>query len=108
MRSCSSTSGRPSTQPSRTGSSAISATSTGAASTTRTTRSGRRRWQAKAKLEKQGRFKQIHTEVEPAGPFYLAEGYHQDYYKKNPVRYKFYRLNCGRDARLAEVWGKAN
>ena len=63
---------------------------------------------SKAKLEKEGRFKQIHTEVEPAGPFYLAEGYHQDYYKKNPVRYKFYRLNCGRDARLAEVWGKAN
>lgn len=63
---------------------------------------------SRAKLEKEGRFKQIHTEVEPAGPFYLAEGYHQDYYKKNPVRYKFYRLNCGRDARLAEVWGKAN
>ncbi len=63
---------------------------------------------SKAQLEKQGRFKQIYTEVVAAGPFYLAEAYHQDYYKKNPVRYKFYRLNCGRDARLAEVWGKAN
>ena len=63
---------------------------------------------SKAQLEKQGRFKQIHTEVAAAGPFYPAEGYHQDYYKKNPVRYKFYRLNCGRDARLEELWGKAN
>lgn len=63
---------------------------------------------SKAQLEKQGRFKQIYTEVVAAGPFYPAEAYHQDYYKKNPVRYKFYRLNCGRDARLAEVWGKAN
>ena len=63
---------------------------------------------SRAQLEKQGRFKQIHTEVEAAGPFYRAEEYHQDYYKKNPVRYKFYRLNCGRDARLAELWGKPN
>jgi peptide-methionine (S)-S-oxide reductase len=63
---------------------------------------------SRAQLEKQGRFKQIHTEVAAAGPFYRAEEYHQDYYKKNPVRYKFYRLNCGRDARLAELWGKAN
>ena len=41
-----------------------------------------------------------------AGPFYKAEDYHQDYYLKNPVRYKFYRFNCGRDARLEELWGK--
>ncbi|MGQ0587403.1 MAG: peptide-methionine (S)-S-oxide reductase MsrA [Gammaproteobacteria bacterium] len=47
----------------------------------------------------------IYTEIAEAGTFYPAEDYHQDYYKKNPVRYKFYRGGCGRDARLKEVWG---
>jgi peptide-methionine (S)-S-oxide reductase len=47
----------------------------------------------------------VATLVLPASAFTLAEDYHQDYYKKNPIRYKFYRSRCGRDARLAEVWG---
>jgi peptide-methionine (S)-S-oxide reductase len=47
----------------------------------------------------------IHTEIADAGVFYEAEKYHQDYYRKNPVRYKFYRSNCGRDARLEQIWG---
>lgn len=59
---------------------------------------------SKAALVKSGRFQNIYTEVKQADPFYLAEYYHQDYYKKNPVRYKFYRYSCGRDAQLERVW----
>ncbi|MDG5977781.1 peptide methionine sulfoxide reductase [Hydrogenophaga taeniospiralis CCUG 15921] len=55
-------------------------------------------------LLKSGRFKTIHTELAPASAFYLAETYHQDYYKKNPVRYNYYRLSCGRDARVKALW----
>jgi peptide-methionine (S)-S-oxide reductase len=47
----------------------------------------------------------IATQILPAAPFYAAEGYHQDYYKKNATKYKYYRWRCGREARLTKVWG---
>jgi peptide-methionine (S)-S-oxide reductase len=50
----------------------------------------------------------VQTEITKAGTFYKAEDYHQDYHQKNPVRYKFYRFNCGRDQRLEELWGKSD
>ena len=62
---------------------------------------------SKEALEKTGRFqKPIVTELIKASAFYKAEEYHQDYYKKNPVRYTFYRTSCGRDRYLEKVWGK--
>lgn len=61
---------------------------------------------SKQKLEKDKPFQgMIYTEVTAATKFYPAEDYHQDYYTKNPIRYKFYRYSCGRDKRLAELWG---
>ncbi len=63
--------------------------------------------ESKEALAKTGRFpKPIVTELIKASTFYKAEEYHQDYYKKNPIRYRFYRANCGRDRYLEKVWGK--
>jgi len=62
---------------------------------------------SKKALEESKRFRgPIYTEVTAAATFYPAEEYHQKYYQKNPVRYKLYRFNCGRDQGLRELWGQ--
>ena len=62
---------------------------------------------SKATLLSRGRLREpIATRIVPAAPFWEAEDYHQDYYRKNPIRYSYYRRRCGRDQRLAEIWGK--
>lgn len=62
---------------------------------------------SRQQLEASGRFSQpLVTEILPAGSFYYAEDYHQDYYKKNPLRYKYYRYGSGRDRFLDKAWGE--
>jgi peptide-methionine (S)-S-oxide reductase len=62
----------------------------------------------KQALQASGRFRQpVVTEINAAGTFYEAEDYHQDYYKKNANRYRFYKFGCGRVQRLEQLWGKA-
>ena len=64
---------------------------------------------SKKELEKSGRYdKPIVTEIKKLKTFYIAEDYHQDYYKKNPLKYKFYRYSSGRDQYINSVWGKNN
>lgn len=64
--------------------------------------------ESKMALETSGKLSRaVVTQIVPLTKFFPAEDYHQDYYKKNPIRYKIYRYGCGRDARLKEVWGKS-
>jgi len=63
--------------------------------------------ESRAALDASGRYaKPVVVEIRPAEQFYPAEEYHQDYYRKNPLRYKFYRYNSGRDRFLEQVWGE--
>lgn len=61
---------------------------------------------SKAALIASGRFKRVTTEILPANAFYPAEEYHQDFYLKNPKRYNAYKVGCGRDLRMRQLWGE--
>ncbi|MDX8382931.1 MAG: peptide-methionine (S)-S-oxide reductase MsrA [Ghiorsea sp.] len=64
---------------------------------------------SKAALQKSKAFAEdVVTEITKAGTFWRAEEYHQNYYLKNPIRYKYYRYGCGRDNRLEQLWGKSH
>ena len=62
--------------------------------------------QSKAAVAQRFPGQQVYTEIKDANQFWPVEDYHQDYYLKNPVRYKYYRWNCGRDQRLETIWGE--
>jgi peptide-methionine (S)-S-oxide reductase len=61
---------------------------------------------SKARVQQRFQDRAVVVAISAAGPFYPAEEYHQDYYRKNSAQYRFYRYGCGRDARLRDIWGE--